>query len=412
MTVSGVLPIGRFLSGMERLWLVADRLHPPFVNQMVLEGDGHPVCPRPWREILASIAEAQPSVCARLHGWLARSRWAADGPLPAVRELEAPGWLGQGPEGAPFLAANLDPSAGPTCEILVVKGPPTRVIIRTCHALMDGQGTLLLARALFAALRGEPPPPAELGPTNDAMLMRRLGVPAEQMLPTDSVAPQGTADGSEMRVTWLRRRVEGRVSALLPRIALALATWHPLPEGRSFRVAIPVDLRGYAPELSSSANLTGLLRLDVAKHLHARVPLQSLVEAFREGLGRPEAGGVIVAAEFARYLPLSFMAWFARWGARQALRQGRFGPSAILSNLGKLPLEEFSGAGFRARRCFFIPPGNPGLPLFLTTTGDATGVELCATVPQSLATRGRLVELLDVLERALKEPTVLDEASA
>jgi hypothetical protein len=403
VTVSGPLPIGRRLSGMERLWLVADRLHSPFVNQMVLEGEGYPVPPRSWPEILTSIAAAQPSVRARLHGWLGRSRWAADGPLPPLRELEAPDWLGQGPEGAAFLTASLDPATGPTCEILVVKGPPTRVITRTHHALMDGQGTLLLARALFAALRGEELPCAELGPMNDAMLMRELDVAAEQMLPTDSVAPQGSADGVEMRVTWRRRRVEGRFSALLPRIALALARWHPLPAGRSFRIAVPVDLRSHSPGLSSSANLTGLLRLDVAEHLQAPVPLQSLAQALGDGLARRDAGGVIVAAEFARFLPLRFMAWFARWGARQALRHGRYGPSAILSNLGRLPLEEFSGAGFSARRCFFIPPGNPGLPLFLTTTGDATGVELCATVPQSLATRGRDVELLDVLEKALKE---------
>lgn len=404
MTLSGVIPIGRRLSGMERLWLVADRLDPPFVNQMVLEGDGYPVPPRPWSEILTSIAAAQPSARARLHGWLARSRWAADGPLPPLRELEAPGWLGQGPEGAPFLAASLDPSTGPTCEILVVKGAPTRVIIRTHHALMDGQGTLLLARAFFAVLRGEEPPHAELGPMNDAMLMRELGVEAERMLPTDSAAPQGSADGVEMRVTWLRRRVEGRFSALLPRIAFALARWHPLPAGRSFRIAVPVDLRLHSPGLSSSANFTGLLRLDVAEHLRTPDPLQSLAQAFKEGVARRDAGGVIVAAEFARFLPLSFMGWFARWGARRALRLGLYGPSAILSNLGKLPLEEFSGAGFSARRCFFVPPGNPGLPLFLTITGDSSGVELCATVPQSLATRGRHVELLDVLERALKEP--------
>lgn len=404
VTVSGMLPTGRRLSGIDRLWLVADRQHPPFVNQMVLEGEGYPVPPRPWSEISTSIAEAQPSVRARLHGWLARSRWAADGPIPPVRELEAPGWLGQGPEGAPFLAASLNPSTGPTCEILVVKGPLTWVIIRTHHALMDGQGTLLMARAFFAALRGQELPRAELGPMNDAMLMRSLGVAPEQMLPTDSVAPQGSPDGVEMRVTWIRRRVEGRFSALLPRIALALARWHPLPEGRTFRIAVPVDLRRYAPGLSSSANLTGLLRLDVAEHLRAADPLQSLTQALNEGLARRDAGGSSVAAEFARFLPISFMGRIARWGSRQALRLGTFGPAATLSNLGKLAMEEFSGAGFSARRCFFVPPGNPGLPVFLAISGDATGVELCATVPTSLATRGRDVELLDVMERALKEP--------
>ena len=47
VTVSGMLPTGRRLSGIDRLWLVADRQHPPFVNQMVLEGEGYPVPARP-----------------------------------------------------------------------------------------------------------------------------------------------------------------------------------------------------------------------------------------------------------------------------------------------------------------------------------------------------------------------------
>jgi hypothetical protein len=404
VTVSGTHPSGRRLSGIDRFWLVADRQHPPFVNQMVLEGEGYPVPPQPWSKIMTSIAEAQPSLRARLHGRLTRCRWEADGPLAPVRELEAPGWLGHGPEGAPFLRDSLNPSTGPTCEVLVVKGSLTRVIIRTHHALMDGQGTLLMARGFFAALRGEEPPRAELGPMNDAILMRSLGVPPQRMLPTDSVAPQGPPDGAEMRVTWVRRRVEGRFSALLPRIAIALARWHPLPEGRTFRITVPVDLRRYAPGLSSSGNLTGLVRLEVAEHLRAPDPLQSLTRALTEGIERRDAGGSSVAAEFARFLPISFMGRVARWGSQQALRKATFGPAATLSNLGKLAMEDFSGAGFSARRCFFVPPGNPSLPVFLAITGDSTGVELCATVPVSLATHGRDVELCDVMERALKEP--------
>ncbi|MFN7972746.1 MAG: hypothetical protein U0166_10420 [Acidobacteriota bacterium] len=389
------------LSGMERLWLVADRLHPPFVNQMVLEGDGIPVPPVPWPELLARVADALPGARARLHGHLGASRWVADGPAPPAIEVDASRWDGSRPEGAPFLAAPLDPRDGPTCAIVIARGDPARVVVRTHHALMDGQGTMLLGRALFAALRSEPLARAEVGPLTDAGIARRLSVAPERIPPPDSAAPQGGADGAAMAVTWGRRRVEGRPSKLLPRIALALARMAPRPAGRTFRIAIPVDLRRHAPEVVSTSNLTGLLRIEADSVARGADPLGALAAAIKAGVASAEPASVALATGFARHLPVSLMAGLARLDARRSLRQGRYGSAAILSNLGQIPMDAFSGAGFQARRCFFVPPGNPGLPLFLAITGDEGGVELCATVPVPLTSGGRLDALLDALSASL-----------
>jgi len=90
-------------------------------------------------------------------------------------------------------------------------------------------------------------------------------------------------------------------------------------------------------------------------------------------------------------------------GFHRSLRTGAHGSTAILSNLGRLDLAAFSGGGFQARRVFFIPPGNPGLPLFLGISGDDTGVELCGTMPLGLATDGRLGRLLESLGEGLRD---------
>ena len=392
-----VAPRPRTLSGMERLWLVADRLHPPFVNQMVLEGEGTIRPDRPWPRILADVADAQPAARARLTGHLGWSQWLPDGPLPTVIEADGSAWDGHGPDGAPQLAMPLDPRHGPSCQIVVLHGSPARVVIRTHHALMDGQGTLLLARALFAVLRGESAPPADLGPLNDAALARRIGASRERIPRSDSLAPQGPAEGAEMRVTWMRRRIDGRPARLLPTLAVALVRMaRPGP----FNVAVPVDLRRHAPDIATSANLTGLLRLPMHDLVARPDPVAATAAYLADRVPTTEAAAVVLASEFGRRLPIGAMAALAHLDARRALRQGRYGSAAVLSNLGRVPLDAFSADCFGARRCFFIPPGNPGLPLFLAMAGDADGVELCATAPTPLATDGRLRALLDGLVAA------------
>ena len=62
---------------------------------------------------------------------------------------------------------------------------------------------------------------------------------------------------------------------------------------------------------------------------------------------------------------------------------------------------ELSGGGFSAARAFFVPPGGPGQPAFITTVTGPEGLELCLAMPRALASGGRLNKLLDDLRRSL-----------
>ena len=47
----------RPLYGLERVWLVADRAWPPFVNQLVMEGEGR-LDAAAWRDAVARLLPA------------------------------------------------------------------------------------------------------------------------------------------------------------------------------------------------------------------------------------------------------------------------------------------------------------------------------------------------------------------
>lgn len=405
LPVATVPSLGRRLSGLERVWLAADRIRPPFVNQLVIEGRGK-IREESLKRALEQVAAAHPGMSLRLKGALGWSRWVPGAP-PELRVVDGRQWDGMGPKGAPFLEEALGVGRGPVCELLWVEGEPPRLVLRTHHAVTDGRGASYFLEDLFRALREEPVEGAACGPLTDADLARNVPLPERlsrkarggsaenQELPpveppADRPAPTGACHIFSTATTWARVRIPGRFPRLLPRVAMALGTAARQRTETPLRIGIAVDLRRYAGDLRSSANLTGVLHLE----LGASGPeaLDALEARIQDCL--PFAAGVPLQAERLKGVPLWLMALIGRRSALKNLRKGRFPVSATLSNLGRQDLRAWTSLGWTSRRAFWIPPGNPGLPLFLTLSGDDEGIDLCGTMPVGLADEGRLEALL------------------
>lgn len=397
----------RPVSGLERAWLAADRIQAPFVNQLVLEGVGVPG-PAALRIAVEQAAAVHPGCTLRLRGLLRGLRWTTDGPAPVLRVEDAPTWTGTGPEGAPFLARPLSPTHGPVVEVVLVRGANPdeatghRLLFRSHHAALDGRGTWLFATDVFRALRGEPLVGSESGPWIDTDYARMATDEIREEPPADRGAPTGAPDTAAFGTTWARVRVPGSFRGLLPKALVAL--WQAAREQTTdpLRFAVPVDLRRYRPDRRTTANLTGIFHVDLgtvgsASQAHARVRGR-----LNAGLNGHHAAQMVLGAERVRGLPLWLLSWAGRRAAQQCLQTGRFPVSATVSNLGRQDLSRVSAPGFRSTRAFWIPPGAPSMPLFLTLNGDARGLDLVATAPVGLASNGRLVRLLDAMRAALE----------
>lgn len=95
-----------------------------------------------------------------------------------------------------------------------------------------------------------------------------------------------------------------------------------------------------------------------------------------------------------------------------------FRTTGVISNLGLLKVEEFSGPGFNASKSYFIPPEFETTALFVTLSGHPEGVEILMRVPPQLD-GGRMQEMMDFVinniqteaQQTAKDITSLEKVS-
>lgn len=173
---------------------------------------------------------------------------------------------------AAVLQDGLDPRTGPSCEVVLLPGPGERCTLafRALHAVMDGHGALTWTGAVFQALRGQPPSPAH-GTHTDHTLLAELGRTGQRPTllldqPSPLAAGPDTARrGAPRAALWRRHTLTGHHLASTARLARAVADATGAP---SARVMVPVDLRRHRRELSSTANLSLPVFLDLARGAH------------------------------------------------------------------------------------------------------------------------------------------------
>lgn len=382
----------RPVSGTERVWIVAEQRFGGFCNQMVIEGEGA-VDPEALKRAVVVAGQANPGAQVVLRGLACKARWEDAGGPPPVRVVQGDGWDGRSDRGAPFVAPTLDLRRGPTTEVVLVQGDPAYVVVRTAHATMDGGGTLAFAHDLFRVLRGEAP----VGHTDEVTeisLARESGSDTEKPPQADAHPPGGKVDGPLDGVVWRRATIEGRVRGALGVVGARLAR-RAMQSGPA-RLDVPADLRRNHPEVRSTANLTGIVHLDV----EAADPAQ-ITQMVRDAVAQREDARAVRSLDGVRHVPLWLMRWVSRQGQAVQQAQGTFGATAVVSNMGRMDLDAVSAPGFQARSVWFVPPGTPVTAAFLTMSGTADRMEILATVPTALASDGRLDELMDELVDAL-----------
>jgi hypothetical protein len=384
------------VSTMEKLYVVFDRLRPPFANQFVVEGRGR-IDHGALRDAVARAADANPGCRLRMTGHLAARAWVL-GPAPRVTVVTGSTWDGRSEHGAPFLDARLDVD-GPTCEVQLIEARDrTFLVFRSLHAVMDGLGTLLWAHDVFRALRGETPVGHPSALTDSDLA---AGVRDEPLVlpPSDALSATGRADavtsGNDFR--WRRVTIDEPADvSVVAAMAVTIAAEARRHGEGTVRFNVPADLRGLRKDERTTGNAVGTLFVEVA----ADATVASVADEIRGRLRARDHARFPASYERLRWLPLGALhAMIARGFANEHAR-GRYAFTATISFLGTVDAAAIAAPGFAPANAFWIPPmADQGCFVACARFGGRLDVML--SMPRVLASGGRFEALHERLVVAL-----------
>ncbi|MDA8142257.1 MAG: hypothetical protein M0036_26725 [Desulfobacteraceae bacterium] len=385
----------RKVSPIERVFTLLHEMDKPFSNQVVLEGTGVLDVSR-WEKAVAAACEANPGSRLVYRGISRWAKWVDSGVAAPIVQVDGSHWDALSSDGAPFLLTSLPFKETHSCEVVLLTGNPLRVVFRTLHATMDGRGTQLWIEDIFRALRGEPLLGASSS-INDAEFVAGLSAPKRwERKKRNCLAPTGPIDGSEPGNVWRRTRVKGKFSKLLPQVAIAIGKEARKQGPCNVCFNVPVDLRARAGAARSTANLTRRIILYIPPDATPESVQQHMLEKLNDMSRDPEI------LKIAYYIPLKWIELFFVRFRKRNLGSGWYYSTGTLSNLGRLPIEAYEGGGFKADTGFYIPPGTEGKPLFVTLAGCGEFIEVIISMPKTLASNGRIDQLLDRIVSQLK----------
>lgn len=389
----------RPLSTIERYYVSCDsKHHTPCVNQMVVEGTGE-IDEKKIRNAVTKASYANPGSRVKLVGHLGFSRWVDSEHSTPLRVIHR-NWDGRSNDDADFLLYPLPTRTGPTSEVLLIIAENKYFLIfRTHHGAMDGRGTLHFANDVFRCMRGEDPI-GENSNINDMQLAKSLNnhSAATELGPDVAAAtgdPIQTDEDNSSPSRWIRQTLPGKHRGLLAKVAIEIARYTRLKGENSVRFQIPVDMRPHKEGLNSTANLTG----GIVVKVDANTAEADWNNDIKLQLAEKKEAEI---PSFFKILPFHLLNWvptsIIKSTTDNLVKKRRetsvFRTTGIISNLGLLKVDELSGPGFTATKCYFIPPEFETTALFVVLAGHSEGVEIMMRIPRQLD-GGRMQELMD-----------------
>lgn len=365
------------------------------VSQSVIEGKGV-IDDAELQRAVSVVAKALPACQFVLTGTARARHWKAAGPLPEVRTIHRD-WDGHYREDLDFLERTFDLCRGPVAEVVQIVSSKTFLVFRIHHAVMDGMGMSEFVRAFFRALRHEALENFYSTYTLENLVETKIRQTQSQPLKR-AVTPLGNRhlpSGRRPRQReWRRIKVKINDKMALPVLAVVLAKLAREVECGPIRFSLPINLRRHVPHEKTSANLVGIIKVDVDENETARSFVKKTNAMLREELDLPSERE-IKGHNFFKTLPLPLLRLIGKMLLFLVFRSKFFNTSGTLSSLGKIPLDQLSCDSFEAQTFFAISISPTGSPLFAAICSSGSEAEITLSATKQMAAEDKLLKLAE-----------------
>jgi hypothetical protein len=357
---------------VDKLYLIAQDELPPFVLQLVVEFGGS-LPAEELRQAVRRATRACPGVKLRLEKRGGCWRWTESEAEIAVREDSTP--ASELLEGS-AIQRPLDSRGSAACEVLLTGGA-SQLVFRANHGIMDARGLFLWAKAVIGALRGEETTESVLAFPPRSPVTGEKGFHA-RLTPDQEPVPGAKAARASgaIRLRHARFTVNHRFPSVLPHVMLAL---HELRGGSAkSRFMIPTDLRPLTPD---AAPVSGNHSRPIFFEVESGDSAPKLQDSLIRKLLAEEQLRLFPYESFFSRVPVGLTRILSGALAHLQERRGKYLVAAILSNVGKIRLQDFAWNGHRPHAAYFIPVAGPGTALNLAFLQCDQNTEVVATSP-------------------------------
>ncbi len=391
----------RKLSGVERFSMAINEIYRYNVDGLAV-GSGT-IDIDELRKSVAIAAQSNPGMRVRLKSFLGFAKWVDSGVPPEVVEVDAPQWDFNSEQGAEFLQEAFTPLAGgPIANVILVHGKDkTGVIFRGLHAAVDGRAIMHWGAEIFRALRGEPLLGSESTLVDfevaegfrdkcgldAAKTQNKDAPPAPAYMP---VVPPSSSSEKELRYMWRTVIIPKRITTILPRAAVYLASYARRQGDGVVGFTVPVDYRGLRVEANSTGNLTGYLRIHVSPDDTPKTIMQQLNQQIRAYVDCRYP----LMAKPLRWVPLRMIVRKLNKNRDTLLYTPNSElPTGGLVSMGHNDLVSYSTATFNCERSIGIPGSVGKLNIVAVNTSDSTYVTFSA--PENYNRDGQIDRMVD-----------------
>ena len=370
----------------EKLYIIGEPKNSPFCIQIIIEGIGN-ISISQLENAVKKSSMVNPGSRLILSRKDNKLKWIDSGIAPIVRIISLEDFEKHALNENPYLLKSLAPFDKATSEVIFIKGSSSKIIFKSFHGTMDAKGVLHWAKDIFKCLKDEIPIGTNSNLTDFEYVTKLAPKKYRTPIKFSKASPFNTFSSDKFDTSFHRLTIPGQQEALVAKLSKLISSECYKVSQDSPTFMVPVDLRRHDNSIQTTANFSYPLFINIKKNsswqtIHQNI-LQQLIEKKELSIDFKDSSMEKLSFSLLR-IGVNFFTKFIGKRKKHLV-------SAIISNLGKIDLNEYSTNSFKAMNIYSLPVPVPMVPITMVITENPEHIEILFSFPKNFKDKVKLI---------------------